>query len=600
MVKKAKGNPGKWKLNLILLSFLLSFGAIIVRLFSIQVVNHGKYEALALEQYRDLREIPPKRGDILSSDGYVLAGTQIKYLLYVEPQNVKNVDGLTTDLAKVISDFKAKDAGKEDYDKILLTYHDAIHSALNSGLLWVAIERNFSSEEKTKIEELKLEGVGFEDEPVRFYPAGTLAAHVLGFVASSEKGEKTGYFGVEGNLNEKLKGKYGRVVEEMDASGVPILAGKYRKVEPIDGGNIVLTLNRAVQYIVEKKLREGVEKYDAISGSVIVMEPYTGRIIAMANYPTYMPGDLSEPEVKDGEKEPPRRKTVEKRNLCISQTYEPGSVTKPVTISSAVDLGLITPQTTFEDKGPVWYSDYVIDNWDGKHYGIQNIVQLLQKSNNIGAAWVGHQVGAKNLYRYMKDFGLGEETGVELEGEDSGVVRDYKAWTDIDLASASFGQSISATPLQVLNAFNVIANGGYLLQPRVISQIIDKNKTTEIPSKSLKRVISKNTSQTMVDMLEKAAEGGEAKFYVLKEYKIAGKTGTAQISEKGKYVQDRTNATFAGFLSQSRKFSMIVKLEETRTSLYASETAAPLWMDIASELIKFYGIAPDKSVTSQL
>ena len=295
------------------------------------------------------------------------------------------------------------------------------------------------------------------------------------------------------------------------------------------------------------------------------------------------------------------RKNVERRNLAISVTYEPGSVMKPFTISSAVDLGLVTPDTTFDDSGPVKYSDYYIDNWDGKHYGIQTIVQLLQKSNNIGAAWVGHKVGRDNLYNYLSNFGIGVRTGVDLEGEDSGVLRNIKEWTDIDLANISFGQGVSATALQVLNSMNSIANGGYLLQPKIISKISDEKGAVDIPVKVIRRVISKETSDTMVSLLEKAAEGGEAKYFVLKDYKIAGKTGTAQIPEGGRYSPTKTNATFVGFLSGEKNLSVIVRLEEPKTSIYAAETAVPLWMKIVSDLVKFYGIAPDKiaSTTQQ-
>jgi len=241
----------------------------------------------------------------------------------------------------------------------------------------------------------------------------------------------------------------------------------------------------------------------------------------------------------------------------------------------------------------VQYSDYVIDNWDGKHHGVQTIIQLLEKSNNIGAAWVGHLVGSKDLAYYLKEFGFGTLTEIELEGEDTGTIRDYNTWTDIDLATAAFGQGLSATPLQVLNGFNVFANGGYLLQPKIISKIIDEEKVIEMPTKQISRVISKETAETMTDMLINAAESGEANYFVIKNYRIAGKTGTAQIPEEGKYNAEKTNATFVGYLGESKRFTMLVKLEEPRASVYASETAVPLWMDISSELVKYFGIAPD-------
>ncbi|MDD4183919.1 MAG: penicillin-binding protein 2, partial [Candidatus Izemoplasmatales bacterium] len=468
---------------------------------------------------------------------------------------------------------------------------------ISSDRFWVPVIRDVSSEEKIKIEESGISGVGFEEYPVRYYPERTLASHVLGFVGSTESGEKVGYFGIEGSLNEDLRGKPGKAVEETDALGNPILMGNYKTVPPLQGRNIVLTINRAIQYIVEKSLQKGVEKYKAYSGSVIVMDPFTGEIIAMANYPTYDPADFNAEESFDDKL---GRKNIERKNLSISETYEPGSVMKPLTISAAVDLNIVGPETTFVDSGPVVYSTHTINNWDGKHYGVQTITELLQKSNNIGAAWVGHQVGRDNLYKYLSNFGIGEKTGVDLEGEDTGILRNKDDWTDIDIANISFGQGVSATPLQVLTAFNAIANGGYLMQPKIISKIIDEKFETEIPPKNIRRVISKETSDTMIDLLEKAAEGGEAKYFILKDYRISGKTGTAEIPEGGKYSANRTNATFVGFLTSSKAFSLIVKLREPQESPWASETAVPLWMEIASELVKYYGIAPDTVIKKEI
>ena len=576
-----------------LYGFILS--VFLIRLFNIQVLNHDRYSALAQGQYWNLSVIPAERGDIITSDSYTLAGTQTHYLLYVEPHKIQNKH----EVSHQLSDFLSKlNSDEEDQKEAYFDNNNRILDLLNTDLYWAVVEHNLTPHEKQLLEEKNISGIGFEEEPVRYYPEGNLASHVLGFVAFNENGDKQGYFGVEGSLNGDLRGKPGRILDERDALGNPILIGSYKKSESIKGRDIVLTLNRAVQYIVEKKLKEGVENYDAKSGCVIVMDPFTGEVVAMANYPSYKPDFYEEDET--GEKEDneiivdSHRKSQERVNLCISQTYEPGSVIKAFTVSSAIELKKVSPDTTFVDGGPVQYSDYVIDNWDGKHHGVQTISQLLEKSNNIGAAWVGHLVGSKDLSYYFSEFGLGRKTEVELEGEDTGVIRDYLSWTDIDLATAAFGQGISATPLQVLNGFNSIANGGFLLQPKIISKIIDEEKVIDIPTKHIKRVISKETSGTMVDLLVNAVESGEAKYFVSKKYTISGKTGTAQIPVEGKYDPEKTNATFLGFLAESKKFSMIVKLEEPRASVYAAETSVPLWMDIASELVKYYGIPPDK------
>lgn len=601
VTRKKKNLLLNWRTNLVIAFFVLAFVLLIVRLFYIQILDHEKYVAMAQEQYSSSQDIPAKRGEIFTSDGHVLAGTQNHFFMYGEPKLVKDPYQTASDLADILTEIrfdskKAKEGEAETAKKEMFSkFFDEIYNELSLDMMWVPLQKDVTPEEKEKIEEKGVIGIGFDEFPVRYYPEGTLTSHVLGFVASDEKGERTGYYGIEGSLNDELKGKPGKMIEETDAMGIPILMGSYKKVDPSEGRNVVLTINRAVQYLIEKKIKEGVEEYDAVSGSIIVMNPFTGDIIAMANYPTYSPLDFS---AEDYEKEDSRRKTIERKNLAISEIYEPGSVMKPFTISTAIEIKLITPETTFNDNGPVWYSGYKVDTWDGRHYGVQNIIQLLQKSNNVGAAWVGEQIGKDALYKYLTDFGMGSKTGIDLEGEEAGILPKSEDWSDISLANISFGQGISATPLQVLNGFNAIINGGYLLQPRILLKIVDKNGESEIPVKNIRRVISKETSDTMISLLEKAVEGGESSYFNLKDYKIAGKTGTAQIPEGGKYASNRTNATFIGYMAGSKAFSMIVKLEEPKKSIYAAETAVPLWMDIAKELAKLYGLPPDKTVNS--
>lgn len=581
-----------WRTDSVVLGLTAFFLLIVFRLFQIQVLDHTKYEALAQDQYMSSREVPARRGDIITSDGYVLAGTRNHYLMFGEPQKTKDPYQIASDLADIFTKSRfPDDISEDDRNTFKKKYFDEIYNGLVMDLVWVSLEKDVTPVEREEILSKKIEGIGFEEFPVRYYPEGNLASHVLGFVASDEKGEKTGYYGIEGGLNEDLKGKSGKLMEETDAVGVPILMGTYKKIDSTQGRDVVLTINRAIQYIAEKEIKKGVEEYDAVSGSIIIMDPFTGDVLAMANYPTYSPFDFSE---SDNQKDDVRRKSIERKNLAITEVYEPGSVMKPFTISTAIDLKLITPESTFDDSGPVWYSGHKIDNWDGKHYGIQTIVQLLQKSNNIGASWVGHQIGKDGLYKYLTSYGLGSKTKIDLQGEEAGILRDGKDWTDIDTANISFGQGVSATPLQVLNGFNAIINGGYLLQPRIILKMVDEKGETTIPVKSVRRVISKETSDTMISMLEKAVEGGESRYFNLKDYRISGKTGTAQIPEGGSYSPSRTNATFIGFMSGSKVFSMIVRLEEPRTSIYAAETAVPLWMETAKELTKFYGLPPDK------
>jgi len=559
------------RIKLLIASFFLIGLLIVAKLFFIQVLSHEKYEALAQEQHWIVEEIPAERGSILSRNGEVLASNQDYYLMYAEPKNIKHKVVVAETLAEFLS---SKDFGS--YEELFAKYL----GYLENDSWWIGLEKSIDPQTKKEIEGLNLQGIGFDLVSKRYYPEKTLASHVLGFVAFDSDGNRRGYFGIEGNFDGDLYGKPGKVVQEKDAEGHPILVGGYARADPISGRDIVLTIDRSVQYIVERELERAVEKYGAASGTVIVMDPLTSEIIAMANYPNFDPSNLTdESEVK---------------NLAIADTYEPGSVLKAFTISAGIDSGKVTPSSTFVDSGPVTYSDYTIDNWDGKHHGVQDIAQLLQKSNNIGAAWVGHQVGSKDLYNYFTQFGLNEKTGISLEGEDTGTMRDFSTWTDIDLATIAFGQGISTTPIQILNGLNVIANGGILYKPRIVSKIITEDSVINMKTKKVRRVISGKTAETMLDLLTSAVDQGESKFFNIDGYEIAGKTGTAQIPKEGTYDPTETNATFAGFLSKSKKFSMLVRLEKPSTSTYAAETAVPLWMNLAHELVTYYSIPPDK------
>jgi len=559
---------------------LLSLVAV-AKLFSIQILGHANYSARAYDQYTNYITINAKRGEILASDGYPLASDQVSYLLYAEPKNVSDKQKL---IASVLSLFPPEVVQKEQ---------GRLKELLDFNLQWVALEHNLTSVQKVQLEKMQLTGVGFVEEPVRFYPEGTMLAHVLGYVAEQPNGKKGGYYGIEAAFNGDLEGRPGKVTEERDALGFSTLTGGYNKVKPVDGKSVELTIDRAVQHIIEKKLKEGVEKYDAADGVIIVSNPLDGSILGMAVYPLYDPGNRNVKDEVVSEKS--GRKLTGEVNLAISSLYEPGSVIKPLTLSAAIDLGKATPETSYFDAGPVNYSGYTINNWDGKHLGAMNLITLLQKSNNIGAAWVGHLVGVTPLSSYFRKYGIGGLSGVDLEGEETGTLRDPNEATDIDLATMSFGQGILASPLQVLFAFNTIANGGMLYKPQIVTKLISSDGTvTKVESKEVGRVIKKETAETMIKMLIQAVDGGESRYFNIKNYKVAGKTGTAQIAVAGGYDPTKTNATFVGFLPTSNKFSMIIKLREPQTSPYAAETAVPLWMETAGELAKYYSLPPDK------
>lgn len=568
------------KINYLLISFTILFLILILRLFYLQIIQYDLYKKKAVNQQISQKKITYSRGNILSSDDKILATNNITYNLVINPKIITNHDVYLEMFLDSIEFLDEKDRNDfiERYKKLSIT-----------DTYFQVIKKNLSSKEKNKIEKSKFRGISFEKQIKRYYPEVHLASNVLGFVGKSEETEEDqGYYGIEGKNNNLLKGREGRLVFEKGADGETILFGNYDKAEPIHGDNLVLTINRSIQYIIEKKLREGVGKFGAKSGQVIVMDPKTGDILGMANFPNFNPYDPFSPKLDLNE-----NFKSEVKNLNISDNFEPGSVVKPMTIASALDLGLVNKNSLFYDYEKAKYSGKEIDNWDKKHLGELSLMQILQKSNNIGTAQIGMKLGEKNLKEYLRKFGFGQRTGIELEGEEMGFIKDG-FWADLDIASASFGQGFTATNLQILSAFNVFANDGNYVKPKIIKKIVKPEQTEiEFPVMVDRRVISKETNDYMQKILVESTALNEGKFFALKKYQISGKTGTAQIAKNGTYVPNATNASFVGYLSTSKKFSMIVRLEEPSSSTYAAETALPLWMDIASELATFMNIPPD-------
>ena len=566
-------------INLLRVLFIASFSILTIRLLYIQVIAHDNYKSRALNQQIAKQTISYQRGEIFSSDGFVLATNNVTYTLISNPSRIKNIDEFLNVVASKINFENQEDRN---------SFKEKIKNIYDKNSYYLIIKKGLSKDEKESIEKENLPDVYFEKEIRRFYPEGNLASNILGFVASSETEKYKGYYGIEGRNDNLLKGREGRVTYERGADGQVILYGDYSKQDSIDGDSIVLTVDRSVQYIIENRLREGVEKYGAKSGQIIVMDPKTGDILGMANYPNFDPYD---PYKEFIDKEGKIKSEI--RNKSISDNIEPGSVIKPLTISSALDLGLIDLNYTYQDNDVLKISDTEVDNWDHKHHGTMGLIDLLQKSNNIGSSLIGLKLGSENIINYFTKFGFNRSSSIDLEGEEIGYLK-KGFWADIDIASAAFGQGFTATPLQVLSSYTVFVNDGNLIKPKIIKYIKKSNgDQIKYPNLIEKSVLNKFTADSVNKLLVKSIEGNESKFFNIKNYHIGGKTGTAQIAKDGKYLENKTNALFIGYLATSKKFSMIVRLEEPSSSPYAAETAVPLWMDTASELINYFNISPD-------
>jgi len=407
-----------------------------------------------------------------------------------------------------------------------------------------------------------------------------MAAHLVGFLGKNKNGDDQGFFGLEGFYNSQMQGRDGRLYVVKDALSNPVV-NDIREEKTIHGRNIKLTIDRTIQYFAEKRLKEGVLKYEAEGGSVIVMDTKTGKILASASVPDFDPTnyyDFAQNSYKDP---------------VVSDLYEPGSTFKVLIMASAIDMGKITPETkcTICD-GPVKVSGYTIKTWNNKYFPNATMKEVLQHSDNTGMVFIGQKMGPANTREYLKRFGIGLLTGIDLQGEVTGELR--SSWSDVDLATITFGQGISVTPLQLINGVNAIANDGVLMRPYVVGQIEDQNgKEIKIEPKEIRRVMKGSTAKIMSWLMVNNVEAGESKWTKIKDYRIAGKTGTAQVPVAGHYDPNVTIASFVGFFpAQDPTVTMLVLINKPKTSIYGSETAAPIFFQVARDIIQALNIPP--------
>jgi len=546
------------------LSFL-----VLGKLFYWQIIYREKFQTFASSQYFQEKEVFGERGIILASDGFPLVVNKKLFSVYVFlPQIKKSPEEIALSLGEIL-----EPSLKEEI-KNKLEIKD---------LNWVPLAKRIEKEKKEKIENLSFSGIFFEEENVRDYPEGSMAAQLLGFLGKDAAGKNKGYFGLEGFYDRLLSGKPGIIRHERDALGKPILIGEKFEDEAVNGKNLELYLDRTLQFLIEEKLKRGIERYGAKSGLVVLMDPKNGGILAMASFPNYHPSDYA--------------KTEEKLflNPVIAESFEPGSIFKVLVMAAAINENVVAP----EDRcpkcfGPLVIGEYTIKTWNEKYHPNETMTEIIQYSDNVGMAYVAEKLGVEKLLEYLEKFGFGKETGIDLEGEISPPLRRKEEWSQIDLATAGFGQGIAVTPIQMVTAVSVIANGGKLLEPHVVHLIKDDEKEVEIKPKVRREIISSRTAKIITEMMVNAVENGEAKWAKPKGYRIAGKTGTAQIPIAGHYDKEKTIASFIGFApAYNPRFVMLVSLREPTSSPWGSETAAPLWFEIAKEIFIHWGILPE-------
>lgn len=558
-----------WRFRFALLGLTFFFLLIIARLFYWQVVKAEELSALGQSQYGRSVRLTPTRGEIKTSDNFPIATNKLSYLAFANPKEISELEKTTTLLAPVLNLEQA-----------------SISALLSQNLFWVPLKRNIESETKEKIEKLKIHGVGFEQSSLRYYPEASMAATLIGFVGKNENGEDKGYFGLEGYYDRQLRGKAGTAIQIYDASGYPILAKLNKNSGKIDGRSLVLNIDRAIQFLVEKKLKKGVDKYQAVNGMAAIIEPSTGKIIALANYPSFNPQNYQDFDDNTY------------KNPLISNVYEPGSTFKSLVMAAAIDAKVVKPETQCPIcSGPVEIGGYKINTWNNEYFKNINMIETIQHSDNTGMVYVSQRMGLDRMLSYFEKFGIGGLTGIDLQGEVEPGLKPKDQWYPIDVATASFGQGISVTPIELLTAFASIANDGKRMEPHMVSKIeTPDGQTITIQPKVVSQTISSQTAKVMTEILVNAVDKGEAKFAKTPGYRIAGKTGTAQIPIAGHYDANKTIASFIGFApADNPKFAMLVIVDRPTTSIYGAETAAPIFFDIAKDLFTYYRILPTEN-----
>lgn len=554
--------------------FLVSISIVVFRLGMLQIVQGNDFRIQANGQRTSVQVIEPRRGDIKISDHFsgqpaTVATTVSKPLVYANPSAIEDPSAIAKALAPLL-----KMSEQEILDKIS-----------DKNKKYIPLKKQLSDDIKQKIENLKLPGIAFDSETLRYYPEGAFLSQLIGFLGY--KGDiKTGTYGLEQAFNEGLAGTPGRLAQEGSASGAWIFGAKRDKVPAKDGETLLLTIDKTIQFKAESVIKDTVVKNEADSGSILIMDPKTGAILAMANYPTFDPNEYAKVEN-------PRVYT----NKTTMGAYEPGSIFKPITIASAINEGKITPDTTYYDAGKVEVDGYEIKNSDFKAHGTQTMTQALEESLNTGMIFAKQTIGNKIFGEYVHRFGFGKPTGIEVM-ESSGDLTNLTGNIQVNFDTASFGQGISVTPIQMVQAYGALANHGQMMQPYVVaSKISADGEIEETKPVEVGSPITSKTASLVSAMLVNVVEHGHGKHAGVKGYYVAGKTGTAQVAKQdgGGYQQNNNIGSFAGFApANDPRFVMLVRVDHPRTVKFAETTAAPAFGAMAQFLLQYFNVAPTR------
>lgn len=566
------------RLAFVRLVFFVFLVIITWRLFQLQVLAGSYYRGLAAGQHDLFSRLIPERGAIYVQDPLAPGGlapaavNQQRTLVYAVPKEVTDAAGEAAKLAPVLG-LDAKDIeallGKtgDPYEPLKHTVTDAV---------------------RNQVDALALPGIRTGPEEVRTYPQGEVLGQVVGFVGFTGS-ERKGQYGIEGEWEQTLAGSQGVLRSEKDAAGGLIAIGTRDIVPAVDGADLVLTIDKNIQYRACTAIAEAVAKHGAVRGSVVVVEPGTGAVRALCNSPRFDPSAYA--QVQD---------LSRFANAAVSDAYEPGSVFKPVTMAAALATGTVTPETTYEDTGSVTIGPDTIKNSDGKAHGVQTMTQVLESSLNTGAIFAMRQAGVDQFIKFVRDFGFGVPTGIELPHEQVGNLKALAGRKEIYAATASFGQGISVSVLQLAAAYTAIANQGRLMRPYLVAEVRPLTGAAQVtPPTFVRQVIPPQVASALAGMLVSVVERGHGQRAGVAGYYVAGKTGTAQVplGDRPGYDPSKTIGTFAGFAPvDNPKFALVVKVDEPKDVVFAESSAAPTFGDLAKFLLEYYQVPPTRQV----
>ena len=564
---------GRMHARLLILAAVFALGGIVLtgRVAYVQLLREDHYKSEARNEHFGQQVIRAPRGAILDRNGYPLATTVDAYDIWINREDWQD-NTAAIRAATFIGPVIDRDPG--DLMSEVRKEKDGLYLAFG-GL-------DFSK--GAGLHDADAPGLRVVLTTKRSYPEGDLASTLLGFVGR----DHIGLTGIERDFDSELGGTPGTIYFERDSIGNRLQLGSERVGQkPEAGGDIRLTIDRYIQRLIEGELETQVAQTGALGGSIIVMDPATGAVLGMASLPGFRLSQLDLNKPAD---------QALFRNRAVTDVYEPGSVFKTLTASMAIDLGLVTAETTYDDQGAEYIGNSTIRNWDFSTNGVISVTQILQRSLNTGAVWMSRQIGEENFYAYVRKFGIGQATGIGLDGEQDGLVRDNNDpnWSEVDLATNSFGQGIALTPLQVITAIGSFANGGKLMRPYIVESMDTPEGRREFSPVVVRQVVSEQTAATVADIMNQVVEGAPGHLAAIKGYHVAGKTGTTtEATLADGAVKNGNVASFVGFApTNAPKMIMLVKLDFKEDRL-GGQYSAPVFARLAPSILAYLGVQPE-------